>query len=184
MIAEHPQRNVPGTSRAPLQLVSRCHIPGDLCRQIYAACREDQKLLSPDTDVQNLSIHHRNTQRRGCAGQQSFLCPGRGPSRAAQPKGLLISVGNRHHGATRKSLAQPPLTASLFLTPTLSFSIVCKAPIAPAQPPSPHSSQRQILPRSHLPRQALPRPWAGSPAGGSTRAAGWPERAASSGEQS
>lgn len=97
--------------------------------------------------------------------QQSFLCPGRDPSRVAQPKELLISVGTRSRGATRKGLAQPPLTTSLFLTPTLSFSIVSKAPIAPSQPPSPpHSSQRQICP--HLPSQALPLPWAGSPARG------------------
>lgn len=81
--------------------------------------------------------------------QQSFLCPGRDRSRVAQPKELLVSVGNRSHRATRKGLAQPPLTTSLFLTPTLSFSIVCKAPIAPSQPPSPpHSSQRQIFPLS------------------------------------
>lgn len=53
MIAEHPRCNVTGMSRAPLQLMSRCHIPGGLRRQIYSACRKDQKLLSPDTDVQN-----------------------------------------------------------------------------------------------------------------------------------
>ena len=133
--------------QAPLQLVSRCHIPGDLCRQIYPACRKDQKLLSPDTDVQEFSIHHRNSQRGERAGQQTFLYPGRRPSKVAQPKGLLISVGNRSCGATRKGLAQPPLTASLFLTPTLSFSILCKASIAPSQPPNPsHSFQRQIFP--------------------------------------
>lgn len=145
MITAHPRRNATHASRAPLQLVSRCHVPGDLRRQIYPARRKDQKLLSPDTDVQKSSIHHRNTQGRGGAGQQSPLCPGRGPSRGAQPKCSFQWVTEA--GATRKGLAQPPLAASLSITPTLPISIVRKAPTAPAQPPNPsHSSQRQIFP--------------------------------------